>query len=347
MIASNTPSLHYARDVQRVASTLAAHTGPVVVLAHDNPDGDALGSVLGLTRALRAMGRTVLAPMDPPRYLRFLTEPGELDAPLTEWPADALLAVLDVDNNDAARVAGADLSTFSGRVVNIDHHGTNQRVASAGVVDPDKPAAAMIVADVIDALGAPWSEAVATALMLGLITDTGSFRFNSVTPEAFECAARLRRHGARLGWLNDQLGQNPRTYYLLLREVLGELEFLHGGRVVRARVDEGMLRRAGASWDEVESYVSLLRNAEGAQLAVMVKDYGGRVKLSLRSRGPLSAQNVAVALGGGGHVPAAGASVDVPYPEMVGRLDAAIAAELARAASQDSCGHERPVSTGG
>ncbi|MFC4425555.1 DHH family phosphoesterase [Deinococcus navajonensis] len=330
MTASNAPSLHYIQDVQRVATTLSAHQGPVVVVAHENPDGDALGSVLGLTRALRAMGRTVLAPMSPPRYLQFLTDPGELTTPLTEWPENALLAVLDVDNNDASRVAGADLSIFTGPVINIDHHGTNARLATAGVVDPDKPAAAMIVADVIDALGAPWSEAVATPLMLGLITDTGSFRFNSVTPEAFETAARLRRHGARLGWINDQLGQNPRTYYLLLREVLGGLEFLHGGRVVRARVDEPMLARAGASWEEVESYVSMLRNAEGAQLAVMVKDYGDRVKLSLRSRGPVSAQNVAVALGGGGHVPAAGASVDAPYAEMVGTLDGAIADELAR-----------------
>ncbi|GGK20646.1 phosphoesterase [Deinococcus malanensis] len=333
MIAYNDSSPDYAKDVRSAAEQLRLHPGPIVVLAHENPDGDALGSVLGLTRALRAMGREVTAPMTVPRFLSFLPEAGELGGPLTTWPEGALVAVLDVDNNDAARVAGADLSTFSGPVVNLDHHGTNLRQATASVVDPSKPAAAMIVADVIDALGVEWNESIATPLMLGMITDTGNFRFNSVTAEAFESAARLRAHGARLGWLSDQLSQNPRTYYLLLREVLGGLEFLHDGRVILARVDEAMLERAGASWEEVESYVSILRNAEGAQLAVMVKDYGDRVKFSLRSRGNVSAQNVAVALGGGGHVPAAGATVEAPYMEARALLDAAVLAELTRSSA--------------
>lgn len=326
----NSSSPDYQRDIQAVAAALQAHTGPIVVLAHENPDGDALGSVLGLTRALRSLGKTVIAPMDVPRYLQFLPNAGEISDPLTEWPENTLLVVLDVDNNDPARVAGADISTFSGPVLNVDHHGTNKRQATAGVVDPSKPAAAMMVADVIDALGVPWSEAIATPLMLGLNTDTGNFAFDSVTPETFECAARLRAHGARLGWLTDQLRQRPHAYYFLLREVLGSLEFLHGGQVVLAKVDSPMLERAGANWEDVESYVSLLRNAEGAKLAVMVKDYGDRVKLSLRSSGGVSAQNIAVALGGGGHVPAAGATVLEPYAQVRPQLDAAIEAELAR-----------------
>lgn len=330
----NSGSPEYARDIQAVAARLLDHTGPVVVLSHENPDGDALGSVLGLTRALRALGREVVAPMTVPRYLRFLTQPGDIAEPLTEWPAGALAAVLDVDNNDPARVAGADLGTFTGEVVNLDHHGTNLRRAAAGAVDPSKPATTMMVADVVDRLGAPWSEAIATPLMLGLKTDTGNFGFDSVSAETFEYAARLRSHGARLGWLGDQMAQNSHSYYLLLREVLGTMEFTHGGRVVMARVDDAMLARAGATWEDVESYVGLLRSAEGTQLAVMVKDLGDRVKLSLRSRGAVSAQNVAVALGGGGHVPAAGASRTEPYAQVRGALDAAITAELARVDAQ-------------
>ncbi|NTY02175.1 bifunctional oligoribonuclease/PAP phosphatase NrnA [Deinococcus sp. JMULE3] len=318
-------------DLAAVARALLDHSGPIVVLSHENPDGDALGSVLGLTRALRSLGREVIAPMQVPRFLAFMPRPGELtEGRLTEWPAGALAAVLDVDNNDHVRVGGADLSVFSGPVVNVDHHGTNARRADALAVDPSQPAAAVMVADLIDLLGAGWTEEIATPLMLGLVTDTGSFRFDSVTPGAFRTAARLREAGARLGWISDQLGQNPRTYYTLLREVLGSLEFLHGGRVVLARVDEAMLARAGAAWEDVESYVGMLRNAEGSQLAVMVKDFGERVKLSLRSRAGVSAQNIAVTLGGGGHVPAAGASLNQPWPEVFPQLDAAITAELAR-----------------
>jgi phosphoesterase RecJ-like protein len=328
---SNVVSHGYEQEVHEVAARLRDHAGPVVVLSHENPDGDALGSVLGLTRALRSLGKTVIAPMNVPRYLRFLADPRELSLPLETWPENALAAVLDVDNNDPARVAGAPLQDFSGVVVNIDHHGTNQRRASAGVVDPSRPAAAMIVADVIDALGVRWTKEMATPLMLGLNTDTGSFRFSSVTPETFECAARLLERGAQLGWLNDQLGQKPRAYYLLLREVLNTMEFLRGGRVVMARVNDDMLHGTGATWEDVESYVGLLRDSEGAQLAVMIKDFGERVKLSLRSRGEVSAQKVALALGGGGHVSAAGASLSEPYPAVRQKLEAAIDDELARA----------------
>ncbi|WP_412029222.1 DHH family phosphoesterase [Deinococcus yunweiensis] len=331
MTASNASSATYTADVQTVAATLLAHTGPLVLLAHENPDGDALGSVLGLARALRALGREVHAPMAVPRYLRFMPAPGELDDALAAFPVGSMAVVLDVDNNDPSRVAGAPLADFAGDVVNIDHHGTNRRRFTAGIVDPSRPATAMIVADVIDEMGVTWSEAIATPLMLGLNTDTGSFRFSSVTPETFECAGRLLAHGARLAWLNDELGQHPQTYYALLREVLSTLEFLHGGRVVLARVDSAMLERTAATWEDVESYVSMLRAAEGARLAVMVKDFGPQVKLSMRSRSGVSAQNVAVAMGGGGHVPAAGATVSEPYEVMRPRLDEAIRAELERA----------------
>lgn len=330
MTGINDATSSYPQAVQAVAECLRAHSGPTVVLSHENPDGDALGSVLGLTRALRALGREVIAVMEVPRYLRFLVQEGEIVPALGEWPRGALAAVLDMDNNDAARVAGADMTAFDGPVVNIDHHGTNRRQADALLVDPSLPAAAMMVADVVDALSAPWSEQIATPLMLGLNTDTGSFRYDSVTPQTFEAAARLLSHGAQLGWINDNLSQNPRSYYLLLREVLGTMEFLHGGQVVLARVDDAMLERAGSTWEDVESYVNILRGAEGSVLAVMVKDYGDRIKLSLRSRGGVSAQNVAVALGGGGHVPAAGATLTGPYAEARERLDAAVTAELGR-----------------
>ena len=83
--------------------------------------------------------------------------------------ASLTLAVLDVDNNDFPRVAGGDVSTFQGPVVNVDHHGTNTRQATAGVVDPTKPAATMMIADVVDALDVPWTEDIATPLMLGMM----------------------------------------------------------------------------------------------------------------------------------------------------------------------------------
>ena len=332
MTAQNAAEPRYAQLVQEAADALKNHGGPIVILAHVDPDGDALGSCLGLQRALRAAGKDAQMYMQVPRYLTFLPHEGEVLPSLPVWPQGALAAVLDVDNTDMARVAGAEMSTFEGQVVNIDHHGTNRREAAVSLVDPSQAAAAMIVKDVVDALGVPWSREIATPLLLGTNTDTGSFRFANTTPQVLRTAADLVEHGADLAWINDQLARNPQRYFALLREVLDQMAFSSDGLIVRSHIDEAALERTAAQWEDVESYVNTIRNADGTELAVMFKDYGERVKLSLRSRGRVSAQNIAVSLGGGGHVAAAGASVNATYPEALTRFEAAADAELRRVA---------------
>lgn len=330
MTVQNAAEPRYAQLVQEAAACLRTHPGPIVILAHVDPDGDALGSCLGLQRALRSLGKDAQTYMQVPRYLTFLPQEGEVLPRLESWPEGALAAVLDVDNIDTVRVAGADISAFGGPVVNIDHHGTNRREAAVSLVDPSQAAAAMMIKDVVDALGVPWTGEIATPLLLGTSTDTGSFRFSNTTPQVLRTAADLVEHGAALSWINDQMARNPPRYYALLREVLDQMAFSPDGLIVSSQVNEATLKRTGSAWEDVEAYVNTIRNADGAELAVMFKDYGERVKVSLRSRGRISAQNVAVALGGGGHVAAAGASVDAPYAETVQRFEAAADAELRR-----------------
>ncbi|GGJ60578.1 DHH family phosphoesterase [Deinococcus aquiradiocola] len=331
---SNAAEPQYEALVRRVAQELAAHAGDIVILAHVDPDGDALGSCLGLQRALRAAGKRAQTYMRLPQYLEFLPQDGEVLDELHAWPEDALLVVLDVDNNDARRVQGADLGRFTGRVINVDHHGTNVRRADVSLVDPTQAATAGMVADIADVLlaqaGAAWTPDIATPLLTGLNTDTGSFRFANTTPAVLRQAAVLVERGAQLAWINDRLSQNPPRYFALLKEVLGSMTFSHGGLIVTARVDSDMLARASAEWDDVESYVNTIRSARGTELACLFKDYGTHVKVSLRSRGRVSAQNIAVTLGGGGHFPAAGATVQAAFPEVQAAFDAAASAELAR-----------------
>ncbi|WP_027481563.1 DHH family phosphoesterase [Deinococcus pimensis] len=330
MTAVNSSEPRYAELTAQIARRLLDHDGPVVILSHVEPDGDAIGSCLGLQRALRSLGKDATTYMDVPRYLRFVPEPGEIEPRLASWPENALLVVLDVDNNDVRRVDGADLSAYAGDVLNVDHHGTNRRVATLGLVDPTKAATALMVMHLVDALGAAWTPELATPVLLGINTDTGSFRFSNTSPEVLRAAADLVERGARLAWMNEMLSQQQPSYYALLREVLSSMEFLEGGLVVVARVDEAMLARAGAAWEDVESYVNVIRGAEGTELACLFKDFGDRTKLSLRSRGRVSAQNVAVACGGGGHVAAAGATVTAPYAEARALMERATRAELER-----------------
>ncbi len=333
---ANAAEPQYPVLIQQAAQQLREHRGPVVILAHVDPDGDALGSCLGLQRALRSLGYDAQTYLQPPRYLSFLLQEGELLPQLTHWPENALLVVLDVDSSDAARVAGADVASYTGPLINIDHHGTNRREAALrpgglSVVDPSRAATTQMVKDVLTALSVAWSADIATPLLLGLSTDTGNFRFSNTTPQVLRDAAQLLEYGANLAWISDQLARNPRRYYELLKEVLSAMQFSPDGLIVSSRIDQAALDRVGAAWEDVESYVNMLRNADGAELAVMYKDYGDVVKLSLRSRGTVSAQNIAVALGGGGHVPAAGARVEAPFAEVEARLEAEADAELRRA----------------
>lgn len=330
MTAVNTPEPRYHELTGAIAAKLRAHDGPIIVISHVDPDGDALGSCLGLARALQGVGKDARVFMRVPRYLRPFVRKGEVEEELSAWPARALLVVLDVDNNDVARVQGADLTCFSGEVVNLDHHGTNKRAATLGLVDPSKAATALMVKDVVEALGAAWTPDVATPVLLGINTDTGSFKFSNTTPEVLRAAADLVERGADLPGINETLAQQPRAYYALLSRVLGSMEYLMHGLVVTARVDQVMLNATNSAWEDVESYVSVIRSAEGTELACLFKDYGDRVKLSLRSRGRLSAQNIAVACGGGGHVAAAGATMPMPYAQARAKFEEEAHKELVR-----------------
>lgn len=334
MTLMNAAEPRYAQLTAEIAARLRAHSGPIAIVSHVDPDGDALGSCLGLQRALRGLGQAAQTYMRVPRYLRFVPHPSEVEERLEQWPAGALLVVLDVDNNDTRRVEGlapeALAAAQNATVINLDHHGTNLRQASLGLVDPTKAATAQMVVHLVDALGAAWTPDIANALLLGINTDTGSFRFSNTTPEVLRAAADLVERGASLPWMNEHLAQQPRAYYTLLESVLGTLTYPMHGLVVTARVTQPMLDAAGAAWEDVENYVGVIRSAEGTELAALFKDYGDRVKLSLRSRGLVSAQNIAVACGGGGHVAAAGASMALPFEAARAQFEREAERELER-----------------
>jgi phosphoesterase RecJ-like protein len=311
-----------------VAHALLAHDGPIVVLAHVDPDGDALGSVLTLARALRRAGRDARATMpEPPRFLRFLAEPGELHAPSDRLPAGALVAVVDTE---LKRSIGAPLDGAV-RVVNVDHHGTNPGGADVAWVDPSYASATLMVAEVVDALGVAWDAHLATPCLAGLLTDTGHLRFGNTDRRALEAAARLIDAGVAFGELSDRLQWRHPAYYAMLAKVMGTVRFRLDGQVVLIDLTLAMRAAADADGDDSDDFVQQVRYAEGTRVAAVLKEREGLVKVSVRSRAGVSAQRICVALGGGGHVAAAGATLegaDLASAERL--LLAAIEAELAR-----------------
>lgn len=319
--AHNAPEPRYWEKIRTVADTLRELEGPIIVVSHVDPDGDAIGSSLGLFRALKTLDKKVTWIAEPPRFLRFLVKEDEYSEPIQQVPEGATLVVLD--SAEPSRVAGAPVEGF---VINIDHHGTNPRFGYLSVVDPSKAATAQIVKDLIDALGVTWTPEIATPVLTGLITDTGNFRFANTTPEVLHTAAELVGYGVRLAELTDRLQWRPAGYFKAMGAVLSTVEFHFGGLLVTAHMPPGI------NEEDSDDFVGIIRYAEGSQIAVFLREREEGVKISIRSRGGVSAQAVAVKLGGGGHVPAAGATLrGLTLAEAYPKVLATVEEELKRA----------------
>ncbi len=317
----------YDAKLARIGRALSGWRGPIVLMSHVDPDGDAFGSTLALKRALERLGKRAVLPIEPPRFLAFLAEDGELSAPLDALPADCLLLVMDAA--DRARAVGA---PFDGAemVINIDHHGTNDRFGDLALVEPTKAATALIVKDLLDAMGFRWTVDVATPCLTGMLTDTGNFRHANTDRAVLEAAGALIDVGVPYTELTDRLQWRHPDYFRMLAEVMATVDFHLDGRLVTARLTRAMRERIGESDDDSDDFVGIIRYAEGSQVAALLKEREEGVKLSVRSRDRISAQAICLELGGGGHHAAAGATVHGDMDEALRQLVAATRHELER-----------------
>jgi phosphoesterase RecJ-like protein len=297
----------------------------LLITAHAAPDGDALGSELGLAELARALGiPSTIVNRDPsPAALYFL--PGLADVLVRpELPAGFerdfdLAVVLECPGLDRPGLAGLDRLP----ILNIDHHLENDRYGELNFVDEEAPAVGEMVLEMALAAGARVTPTMATNLYTALVTDTGDFRYSNATPRAFAAGAHLVAAGARPHLIAEALWEHvPERIMRLTAEVLGTLELLADGRVAVVWADRAMLERTGAQPEDTENLINLPRSINGVRVAVMLKAFkDDGVRVSLRSRDNTDVQAVARRFGGGGHKNAAGCTVP-------GNLESARAAVL-------------------
>jgi bifunctional oligoribonuclease and PAP phosphatase NrnA len=302
------------RDWDEAVRLLSA-TDPVVLSCHVNPDGDALGSMLGLAHALRSQGRTVCPsfsePFEVPSSLAGL--PGvDLLVPPAELPAaPPLLVTFDAGSADRLGTL-APLVEKAGDVLVVDHHASNTRFGTVHLVDPAAPATAVLVEELVRRLGAPLDRDTAACLYAGLVTDTGSFKFSATTADTHRLAARLLETGIRHDVLARQLlDTHPAGWLGMVGTALARarLEPAAAGGLGLVWTDTRLaeLAAAGLAPDQAESVIELVRTADEAEVAMVCKEAaGGAWMVSLRSKGAVDVSAVAVSLGGGGHRFAAG-----------------------------------------
>lgn len=295
-----------------------------LVTAHRNPEGDALGSSLALGLALREMGKAVIFyNADPvPRVLRPFPGAGEVVPSLDAARRGDTVIVCDC--GELERV-GPEMLARKGdfRFVNLDHHVSSRGFAEVSYIDPSACATALLVYRVLRALEHPISPPVATNLLCGLVTDTGSFRYSNADPECFEAAAHLVRRGAKPDFVSQKVfDSNEEKTMRLLARVLDTLVVSSDGRLASVVVTSEMFAETGCGAEHVEGFVNYPRAIEGVELAFLLRQLGPEEwKVSLRGQGRVDTTLIATAYGGGGHRNASGCTVKGTLEEVRRAID--------------------------
>ncbi|MFL5954857.1 MAG: DHH family phosphoesterase [Gaiellaceae bacterium] len=311
-------------DVSAVADAIRSNDR-FVVATHENPDGDAVGSMLGATLALRALGKDVVMYLSgdapTPGEYRFL----DLTGLQRELPADMEERVLlAVDAANERRIGPEPTPIERAKLVlDVDHHHDNSRFGDLNLIVPDASSTAEIVRDVLRELDVPLTAEIAEALYVGLVTDTGRFQYTNTTPKALRLAAELVEAGADVHGIFRHVYETLQFAKLkLLARALERAQLFEGGRLVVSYLLKEDFGAVGAEEPYSEGIIDSLRAVEGSEMVALIREpprgNGPARRISLRSsHDEVDVSAIAAKAGGGGHRQAAGFSSELSIDEII------------------------------
>jgi len=307
--------------------------GPILVLAHRRPDGDAFGSVIGLHLALQAAGRDCVAYLGGPpasRYARLINPTASLyvGKPPPEVSGRRVVA-LDTTAWDRLEKPGdVEMPREAFPVLDIDHHPDNAAFGDAVWVAPDRAATAQMLVELLAVPEFGMGPEAASWLLVGLVMDTGGFRFTNTDPGALRTAAALVELGADYSRVMDTLFfREPYARRRLEAELLDKAIFKCDGKFVFSVLESKRVGELGLTRADTEGVIDILRGFDGPMVSALFQAEPDFIKLSLRSRSPrFRVDAVAHAFGGGGHHAAAGAEIknmelDTAIAKVVERIE--------------------------
>lgn len=284
----------------------------IVILSHENPDGDAVGTSLALYNALMDYGKQNVDIIIPecPETFKFLPN------------ADKIKKESDCENYDLA--IGIDRSSFAmlcrgnkyfenaEKTIVIDHHDTNEMYADFNFVNPDAPACSEVMIVALNSFGMEITKEIGTCLLVGIITDTGGFKYQGVTAETFEFVANLMKKGVNVSDVYRRVLQvKTKSAYELARLANSRLELLDDGKIAYTYVTEKDYETFGTKYGDHEGIVDVGRDIEGVEVSIFVRPIKGKgLKVSMRSNNKVNVDEIALMYGGGGHQKAAGFSIN-------------------------------------
>jgi bifunctional oligoribonuclease and PAP phosphatase NrnA len=324
-----------ASDLERVSAELRTRDR-FLLTAHEGPDGDALGSLLGMHHLLTQLGKDsvmFLAAKEFPLPVEYRFLP--LEEVFHEPPADmADRTVVFLDCGNIDRMPVDFLTAEGNEIINIDHHHDNTRFGDFNLVDVEASCTAEIVYDLAVLLGATITSEMAAALYVGLITDTGKFMYENTNAHTHRVAAELIDAGVDIDDTYRRLYEHvPIEKLQLVVRALQKVRRLCGNRLVVTSITGADYEATGAGEEMTEGVIDHLRSIDGAKVAAVIRDLGNRGraarKVSLRSsEGDVDVSAIARKNGGGGHKRAAGFSTDLEVEEIVAFLAAEVTTQL-------------------
>lgn len=307
----------------------------VMIITHVAPDGDAIGSLLGLGSALRWLGKEYTLACADPVPKRFTYLPGS--EAIVTGPEGEYDLVISLDCGDLERLGSAYDETLAGLpIINIDHHVTNTRFGAVNWVDTGAASAAEMVLDLLESLGVPLDSGMALCLLNGIVTDTRGFRIPNTPLRTMRAVIRLMEAGAQLPEVTDHVfNRRPFSAMCLWAKALNGIQL--DGRIIWSQITRTMRQECAFPENGDAGLVNFLVTTEEADVAIVfIEKDDGRTGVEMRAVPGVDVSDIALALGGGGHPQAAGCTLDGDLDEARERVLTAVKEAISKPKVQSS-----------
>ncbi len=282
----------------------------IAILAHESPDGDAIGSVLAMGIALENMGKTpdrIISEF--PRKFKFL--PGA-DKVKPNSNIEKYDLAISLDCADLRRLDGKEYFENAKKTIVIDHHGSNTMYGDINFVNPASPACCEILVGIFTYFELEIHQDLGSCILTGIITDTGGFKHQGVTPETFEFTAELLRKGVNVSEIYEKaLEIRTKSNFELLKRICDRMEMFEDGKVTFTYITNQDEEEVNAEPGDHEGLVEVGRGVEGVEVSIFIRqvDDEQKYKISMRSTNNVNVSDICYLFGGGGHPRAAGCTI--------------------------------------
>lgn len=304
-----------------------------LVVSHIQPDGDAASSTCAVGWLLNQLNKQYIMLNEGkiPDKFKFLWGYSRINDLSITNITKKYKYIITVDCADFSRIGRvSELFAEDARILNIDHHPTNDRYGTINYIENDAAATVVLLYDLIESMNIPWSLDIANCIYTGLLTDTGGFRYANTSTKVMQIASALINHGVNANQMAEELLEKLTVSHIyLLKKALNSLSFSKNKQISWVHLSLEDMKSSNASSEDVEGIVNYPRNIEGVEVGICFKETDdNKVKVSFRSSGKVDVARLAQNFGGGGHVLASGATMEGSMEEVAAVIIKAIEKEL-------------------